>query len=116
VSVGDGRKYSLRMRSGIVPTLWSLLLVLMLAPVPSAQISTPLDDGALATARHLFREADFRGAAAAYRKSLEGRVSDEAYSGLIRSLLKADDVIAAEESSRKALAALPDSAMIHAAA
>lgn len=117
MSVGnaDGRKYFLRMRSEVVPTLWSLLLVIMLAPVRSAQISTPSDDGALATARHLFREADFRGAAAAYRKILEGRVSEDAYSGLIRSLLKADDVMAAEESSQKALAALPDSAMIHAA-
>ena len=45
---------------------------------------------------------------------VEARASEEAYAGLVRSLLKADDVKAAEESSQKALAAFPDSAIIHA--
>lgn len=111
----DQGKYSQTMRSLAVIRLWSLLLMLMLAPLASAQISATSDDGALANARHLFRHADFRGAAAAYRKIIEDRRSEEAYAGLVRSLLKADDVKAAEESSQKALAALPDSAMIHAA-
>ncbi len=74
----------------------------------------PADDGALDNAHHLFRQADFRGAAAAFRKIVEAKPSPEAYAGLVRSLLKADDVKVAEESSQKALAAFPDSAIIHA--
>ncbi|HEY2170167.1 MAG TPA: tetratricopeptide repeat protein, partial [Candidatus Angelobacter sp.] len=101
------------MRSVVVSTLWSLLLV-MLAPLSLAQNSPVTDDGALANARHLFRQADFRAAAAAFRKTIDAKPSDEAYAGLVRSLLKADDVKAAEESSQKALAAFPESAIIHA--
>jgi tetratricopeptide (TPR) repeat protein len=85
-------------------------------PVPLlAQPSSPADQVALSHARELFRQADFRGAAVAYRKIIEARPSPEAYSGLVRSLLKADDVKAAEESSQKALALLPESALVHAA-
>ena len=62
----------------------------------------------------LFRQAEFRAAAAAFRKIIEAKPSAEAYAGLVRSLLKADDVKAAEESSQKALAAFPESAIIHA--
>ncbi|MGZ4879007.1 MAG: aspartyl protease family protein [Candidatus Angelobacter sp.] len=100
------------MRSLVVPKLGSLLLMVMLSPLA---ISATSDDGALSNARHLFRQADFRGAAAAYRKIIEGGRSEEAYAGLVRSLLKADDVKAADEASQKALAALPDSTAIHAA-
>ena len=46
---------------------------------------------------------------------MEAQPSPEAYSGLVRSLLKLDDVKAADESSQKALAALPQSALAHAA-
>ena len=102
------------MRSGVVSKLCSFLIILALLSFSSAQISAPSEDSALANAEHLFRQADFRGAAAAYRKVVEIRPSDEAYAGLLRSLLKADDVKAAEESSQKALAAFPDSAIIHA--
>jgi len=111
----NGCKYSLKMRSVVVPAFWSLLLILVFAPFLPAQTSLPIDDGALANARQLFRQADFRGAATAFRKITETHSSPEAYSGLVRSLLKADDVKAAEESSQKALAALPDSAPAHAA-
>ena len=101
------------MRSVVVKTLLTFLLTLV--PLSLAQSLPATDDSAvLANARHLFRQADFRGAAAAYRKVVEARASDEAYAGLVRSLLKADDVKAAEESSQKALAAFPDSAIIHA--
>lgn len=105
------------MRSVGVSTLWSLLLVLMAAsPIAGqAPASSLPDDSPLANARHLFLQADFHGAAAAYRKILETQHSDKAYAGLVRSLLKADDVKAADESSQKALAALPDSAAVHAA-
>src|SRR5260221_6963598 len=101
------------MRSVSVTKLWSLLAIVMLAPL--AQISATQEDGALVNAQHLFRQADFRGAAAVYRKIVDAKPSAEAYAGLVRSLLKADDVKAAEESSQKALAVLPESAMIHAA-
>ena len=102
------------MRSVVVPALWSLLLIIAFAPPLGAQPSLPAADGALANARQLFRQADFRGAAAAFRKITETQPSSEAYSGLVRSLLKADDVKAADESSQKALAALPELALVHA--
>jgi tetratricopeptide (TPR) repeat protein len=105
------------MRSGVVPKLSLFLLILVLAAPSSlswAQNLAANDDGALANARQLFRQADFRGAAAAFRKIVEAKPSPEAYAGLVRSLLKVDDVKVAEESSQKALAAFPDSAIIHA--
>src|SRR5512140_2609349 len=103
------------MRSAVVSRLCSFLLIIVIAPMSLAQ-HVPATDGsaALANAHTLFREADFRGAAAAFRKIVEAKPSAEAYAGLVRSLLKADDVKAAEESSQKALAAFPDSVMIHA--
>ena len=101
------------MRSVVVNTLWSLLLV-MLAPLSLAQNLPVTDDGALANARHLFRQADFRAAADAYRKIVEVKPSVEGYAGLVRSLLKADDVKTAEQSSQQALAAFPESAIIRA--
>jgi tetratricopeptide (TPR) repeat protein len=112
---GDECNYSLRMRSVAVPMLWSLLLIGVLSPMSLAQISTQSDDGALANAHRLFRQADFRGAAADYRKIVEAKPSGEAYSGLIFSLLKADDVKAADENAQKAVAALPESPLVHAA-
>src|SRR6478609_11737852 len=103
------------MRSGVVSRLCCFLLIVVLMPLLRAQ-SAPAapDDAALANAHHLFRQADFRGAAAAFRKIVEAKPSAEAYAGLVHSLLKADDVKAAEESSQKALAAFPESAIIHA--
>ena len=105
-------KYSQQMRSGIVRTFLSFLLVAF-ASLSLAQNLPTTDDGALANARHLFRQANFRAAAAAFRKIVEVKPSPEAYAGWVRSLLKADDVKAAEESSQKALDAFPDSAIIH---
>jgi tetratricopeptide (TPR) repeat protein len=106
-------KYSQLMRSVVVRTFCFSLLI-MLAALSLAQTSLTTEDGALANARSMFRQADFRGAAAAYRKIIEGKPSAEAYAGLVRSLLKADDVKAADESSQKALTAFPDSAISHA--
>ncbi len=109
-------KYSQQMRSGIVRTFLSFLLTAIagLSWLSWAQNVPATDDGALANANYLFRQADFRGAAAAFRKIVEAKPSPEAYAGLVRSFLKADDVKAAEESSQKALAAFPNSAIIHA--
>ncbi len=102
------------MRSPLVTKLRSLLIVLVLASTLIAEQGPPAGD-ALAGAHELFRKADFPGAAVAFRRIIELNPSAEAYSGLVRSLLKADDVKAAEESSKKALATLPESALVHAA-
>jgi tetratricopeptide (TPR) repeat protein len=102
------------MRSGVVSKLGSFLLIVVLVPLSRAQSPPVTDDGALANAHQLFRHADFRGAAAAFRKIVDAKPGAEAYAGLVRSLLKADDVKAAEESSQKALTILPESAIIHA--
>lgn len=106
-------KYSVGMRSQFVIILWALLLVLLPAPQLPAQTSAPTQD-ALAEAQQLFRKADFRAAADAFRKVIDARPSAEAYAGLVQSLLKADDVKAAEDISQKALLALPESALLHA--
>ena len=95
-------KYSVGMRSQFVTILWALLLVLLPAPQLPGQISAPTQD-ALVEAQQLFRKADFRAAADAFRKVIDARPSAEAYAGLVQSLLKADDVKAAEDISQKAL-------------
>jgi tetratricopeptide (TPR) repeat protein len=102
------------MRSLSVIIFCSVLLVLLPVSLPQAQTPLPAQD-ALSEARQLFRKADFRAAADAFRKLIETKPSDEAYSGLVQSLLKADDVKAAEEASEKALAGFPESALAHAA-
>jgi tetratricopeptide (TPR) repeat protein len=101
------------MRSPLVTGFPPLLVVMLLAVLSAAQTSAPAD--ASANAAQLFRQGDFKGAAAAFRKMIEHEPSPEAYSGLVRSLLKQDDVKAADESSQKALAAFPGSAAAHAA-
>ena len=103
------------MRSGIVRTFLSFLLAAFTSLSWTQSAPATPDDAALANAHRLFRQADFRGAAVAFRKIAEAKPSAEAYAGLVRSLLKADDVKAAEESSQKALAGFPESAIIHAA-
>jgi len=71
-------------------------------------------DSQAATARALFKQAKFHEAAALYRTLLEKQPTAEFYAGLVQSQLKEDDVKAADESSLKALAALPQSAATHA--
>jgi tetratricopeptide (TPR) repeat protein len=94
-----------------VTRFWPFFLLLALAPASIAQAAGTDLEGA----RQFFRQGDFRGAATAFRKIIEAQPSPEAYSGLVRSLLKLDDVKAAEENSQKAMAALPQSALAHAA-
>lgn len=108
-------KYSGNVRSLFVTKLWFFILQITLVTALPAQTAAPATESPLSEARQLFRHAGFRGAAAAFRKVIEAQPSAEAYSGLVRSLLKADDVKAAEESSQSALAALPGSALVHAA-
>jgi tetratricopeptide (TPR) repeat protein len=69
----------------------------------------------LQDARSRFRRADFRGAATEFQRIIDAHASPEAYAGLVQSLLKLDDVKAAEEGSQKALAAFPTAAAAHAA-
>src|SRR5580704_17429553 len=84
----DWRKYPQCMRSLVVTRFLAVLMVLALVPfMGSAQVSASSAD-ALANARELFRKADFQGAAAAFQKIIETQPSSEAYSGLVRSLLK----------------------------
>jgi tetratricopeptide (TPR) repeat protein len=102
------------MRFSFLMTRSSLLIAALL--MSSALAQTPLPAGAdLLSARLLFRQGDFRGAAAAFRKMIEREPAPESWGGLIQSLLKLDDVKSAEESSRLALEAFPQSALTHAA-
>jgi tetratricopeptide (TPR) repeat protein len=103
------------MRSLVVTRFLAAFIVLALLPFLAMAQTPAASSGTLAEAQELFRKADFRGAAAAFQKTIEGKPSAEAYSGLVRSLLKADDVKAAEEASQKALAALPESVLVHVA-
>jgi tetratricopeptide (TPR) repeat protein len=113
-------KYARVVRSLFVTRLWPFFLYIVLAASLPAQATAPaglpsMAQEPLAAARSLFKQGKFSEAAAAYRGQLEKQTSPETYSGLVQSLLKQDDVKAAEESSQKALAALPDSALAHAA-
>lgn len=101
------------------PRSYSMLIgpqILMLALVLSAPAmqAGPAPES-ISAANTLFKQARFREAAAAFHALIEKTPSAETYSGLVRSLLKADDVKAADESSQKALTALPESALVHAA-
>lgn len=91
-----------------------LLLILPLAALP-AQTPAPEDGKEIAAARRLFRQGDFRGAAAAYRQIIDSKPEPAAYAGLVESLLKLDDVKAADESAEKALGGFTESASVHAA-
>jgi len=90
-----------------------ILMLALLLGAPALQ-SAPVPES-ISTANTLFKQAKFREAASAFRAVSEKAPSAEAYSGLVRSLLKADDVKAADESSQKALTALPESALVRAA-
>jgi tetratricopeptide (TPR) repeat protein len=103
-------RHMARWRSNLL-TQHALLLLLWSAASGQPSAAT----GGLSQARTWFTQAKFHEAADAYRAVIEKQPSPEAYSGLVRSLLKLDDVKAAEEGSQKAVAALPQSALTHAA-
>jgi tetratricopeptide (TPR) repeat protein len=107
------RKYSGAVRS-LAVTRFSALLVIFLATGWAAQSSLPTTTPSLAEARRLFKQAKFREAATTYRALLEKTPSAEAYSGLVQSWLKLDDVKAADESSKQALGTFPNAAAAHA--
>jgi tetratricopeptide (TPR) repeat protein len=103
------------MRSIIVAPSVILLLLVLLFPGLTAQSSSPVQTSSLPDARQLFKQGKFREAAAGYRALIEKGATAEAYSGLVQSLLKLDDVKVADESSKQALAAFTRSAIVHAA-
>jgi predicted aspartyl protease len=90
------------------------LLLLLLPALPRTQTPAAPSPEELANARQLFRQGDFRGAVAAFTKLIERRPSPELYAGLVQSFLKLDDVQSADDYSRKALEAFPQSALAHA--
>src|SRR2546423_4294523 len=93
------------------PSSFLLILGLLFSAVP-AQNSSP---DPISAAQRLFKQGKFQEAAAAYRAIIEqDKASALAYAGLVQSYIKADDVKAADESSSQGLAALPQSALIHA--
>ncbi len=84
-------------------------MLLFLLLLVAQQSSPPSADA-------LFKQGKFQEAAAAYRAILQsGNSSARAYSGLVQSYLKADEVDAAADASRRAMAALPRSVAAHAA-
>jgi predicted aspartyl protease len=102
------------MRFTVVTKLGFTVLSALLAALSFAQTPPGISQDGLIAARRLFRQGDFQGAAAAFERMLEGRPSPELYAGLVQSFLKLDDVKSAEEYSRKALEAFPQSALAHA--
>jgi tetratricopeptide (TPR) repeat protein len=96
-----------------VPTTWVLLLItLLVSPLVWAQEPATAE---IDSARRQFRQGDFKGAAVTFRKIVEHDPTPQAWSGLVQSLLKLDDVKSAVESSQKALDAFPQAALVHAA-
>lgn len=86
--------------------------VVLLAHFSWAQTPAATPDQALFAARQLFRHGDFPAAGTAFRKTIAGAPSPEAFAGLVQTLLKQDDVAAAEEASRAALQTFAGSALI----
>lgn len=93
----------------------SFLISLLLFGVGIAAPQTFNESQALVSARDLFKQGQFQKSAAAYRAIIDqDKSSAPAYAGLVQSYLKSDDVTAAEEASARALADLPQSALVHA--
>src|SRR5881409_92000 len=89
-----------------------LILGLLFSTVP-LQNSSP---DPISAAQKIFKQGKFREAAAAYRAIIDkDKSSALAYAGLVQSYIKVDDVRAADESSSQGEAALPQSALLHAA-
>jgi len=99
-------------RSLIVILVRIFLPAILVCPMLAAQTVAP--GQALRDAHVLFKRAAFSAATAAFRRIIDANASPEAYSGLVQSLLKLDDVKAAEEASQKGLIAFPGSAAAHA--
>jgi tetratricopeptide (TPR) repeat protein len=101
-----------KVRSLVVARFSYVLAVVLYAAsvLPQAPNSGESADGA----RLLFRQGEFQAAAIAFQKLIDRHPAAELYAGLVQSLLKQDNVDAAELSSSLAMTALPKSALIHA--
>jgi tetratricopeptide (TPR) repeat protein len=85
----------------------------MVAQEPQRPAPAPISAASLSTARSEFVQGDFHASAAAYQLQIEKfPLVVEAQAGLIHSLLKLDEVDAAEQASRNALQVLPQSPLV----
>jgi gag-polyprotein putative aspartyl protease len=93
------------------------LLSLLLAVATAAQVSPPAAlSPSLNGARVTFNRGEFQKAAAEYQLLIEKNpLLPEAHAGLVHSLLKLDQIDAAEQASARALQSLPHSALVLAA-
>jgi tetratricopeptide (TPR) repeat protein len=116
LSPGQTCKIIAEVRSSQVVRL-RYLLPFTLALVAMAQAPPPAaPSSALAAAREAFNRGEFQKSAAEYQLVVEKNgLLPEAHTGLVRSLLKQDDVDAAEQASAAALRLLPGSALVLAA-
>lgn len=97
----------------IVLLLWATLVV---AQAPQPAVTTPIPAASLATARAEFVQGNFRASAASYQLLVEkSPLLAEAHAGLVHSLLKLDEVDAAEQASKKGLQDMPQSPLVLAA-
>ncbi|HET6843786.1 MAG TPA: aspartyl protease family protein [Candidatus Angelobacter sp.] len=93
-----------------------MLLCFFLSLALACQTVSTVYAADLLSAQEFVKQGQFRKAADAYRSILAKMPSStEAHAGLVRSLLKLDEVDAADTASQAALAALPQSAAVHAA-
>jgi tetratricopeptide (TPR) repeat protein len=88
-------------------------------PAPQSAVKDATPGGgpseALASASALLKEGKFADAATAFGAIVEKNpASAEAQAGLVRSLLRARKIDEAEEAGKKAVAAVPSSALVHA--
>jgi tetratricopeptide (TPR) repeat protein len=90
------------------------LVLFVCAIIAVAQVPAPAgSSSALDAARRDFNAGEFRRAAATYQLLTEQNPAlPEAYAGLVRSLLKLDEVDAAEQASQKAHRSFPRSALV----
>jgi tetratricopeptide (TPR) repeat protein len=106
-------KYAVSMAPGLLRrAVIPILVIVAIAPSSLGAQGPATPD--LAAARQLFRQGDFKGAAAAFRKMIEHDPTPQAWAGLVQSLLKLDDVKSAAESSQKGLEEFPQAALVHA--
>ncbi len=84
---------------------------------PAAGNAASVRFGSIGWRKSLMSKSQFAEAAAAFQAILaKNPSSPEANAGLVRSLLRGHKLDEAEEAAKKAVAAIPNSAMVHAAA
>jgi tetratricopeptide (TPR) repeat protein len=103
------------MRSLAVGIFGPILLAVLLPACLSTQAPPNAAAEPLIAARRLLRDGEFHNSAAAFQKIIDAQPSPEAYAGLVQSLLKLDEVKAADERSRQAVSGFADAPAAHAA-